>query len=107
MDSDYCDHSGSRLVLTIGKDGYCIFFHQEKQCTIHPVKPRMCRAWPFIKTILKNPENWNAMAGSCRGMKKDVPHPDLRQIVARELQKPDLTQKIILEKTDTRSDNYE
>jgi len=90
---DYCDHSGSRLVLTLGTDGYCIFFHREKQCTIHPVKPLMCRAWPFIKTLIKNPENWNAMAGSCPGMKKDVPHKELRQIVVNELQKLNQTQE--------------
>ena len=81
---DFCDMAGSRPVLTQGKDGRCIFFDTKKQCTIHPVKPYMCRAWPFIQTIIKNPENWNAMAGSCPGMKKDIPYPDLIRIVAKE-----------------------
>lgn len=87
--NDFCDHSGSRSVLTLGPDGYCIFFHKKKQCMIHPVKPYMCKAWPFIKTIIKNPENWNAMADSCPGMKKDIPHKDLQQIVASEIQNLD------------------
>ncbi|NOX34275.1 MAG: YkgJ family cysteine cluster protein [Deltaproteobacteria bacterium] len=78
----YCDRSGSRHVLTIGKNGYCIFFDKRKQCTIHPVKPYMCRAWPFIQTIIKHPENWNAMANSCSGMKKDIPYGNLQKIVA-------------------------
>ena len=89
--SDYCDYSGSRPVLTLGTTGFCIFFDPEKQCTIHPVKPYMCRAWPYIKTIIKNPENWNAMANSCPGMKNDVPPKDLEQIVAHESQKLDLS----------------
>ncbi len=83
----YCDMAGSRPVLTLGSDGACIFFQKEKQCIIHPVKPHMCRAWPFIQTLLKNPENWNAMASACPGMKKDVPQEILVQIVVQEINK--------------------
>jgi len=85
----YCDKSGSRFVLTLGKNGRCIFFDQDKQCTIHPVKPYMCRAWPFLATLIKNPENWNAMANSCKGMKKDIPDSDLKKIVTEEKKRLD------------------
>ncbi len=85
----YCDPSGSKFVLTRGKDGYCIFFDSQKQCTIHPVKPYMCRAWPFLKTIIKNPENWDAMANACPGMKKNIPDKDLKEIVRCEKEKLD------------------
>jgi len=85
----YCDKSGKRNVLTLGEDGYCVFFDSSKQCTIHPVKPYMCKAWPFIRTIIKYPENWNIMANSCPGMKKNIPHKDLQKIVAREKEKLD------------------
>jgi len=57
----YCDKSGSKYVLTRGKDGYCIFFDKTEQCTIHEVKPYMCRAWPFIQSVIDYPENWNIM----------------------------------------------
>jgi Fe-S-cluster containining protein len=85
----YCDYAGSKPVLTLGQNGACIFFDAQRQCTIHPVKPYMCKAWPFIKTIIKNPENWNAMAGSCPGIKKDIPPKDLKQIVTLESGKLD------------------
>ncbi|MDA3790490.1 MAG: YkgJ family cysteine cluster protein [Desulfobacula sp.] len=85
----YCDPSGSRHVLTLGKDGFCIFFDKTDQCTIHPVKPYMCKAWPFIQTIIDHPENWNAMANSCPGMKKNIPYKDLQKIVAKEKEKLD------------------
>ncbi len=39
--ADYCQLSGTRPVLAQGTDGYCIFW--DKLCTIHPVKPLMCR----------------------------------------------------------------
>jgi Fe-S-cluster containining protein len=84
---EYCDYSGSKPVLRRGMNGYCVFFNKEEQCIIHPVKPYMCKAWPYIKTIINNPENWNAMASACPGMKKDVPYKDLQQIVTHELQK--------------------
>ena len=83
----YCDKSGSRMVLTLGQDGYCIFFDKTKQCTIHPVKPYMCKAWPFIQAVIKYPENWNIMANSCPGMKKGIPYKDLQKIVKREKEK--------------------
>ncbi|MCD4744357.1 MAG: YkgJ family cysteine cluster protein [Desulfobacteraceae bacterium] len=81
----YCTMSGSKYVLAQGKDDNCIFYDKEKQCSIHPVKPYMCKAWPFIKTIISNPENWNAMAGSCPGMKKDIEHDILKKIVDSEI----------------------
>lgn len=71
IDSDsfeekYCQHSGEKKVLAVGDDGKCVF--ADTRCTIHSVKPRMCRAWPFIEGVLKNPENWNIMAGACPGI---------------------------------------
>ncbi len=85
----YCDMSGSRPVLTLGQDGSCIFFDPQKQCTIHPVKPYMCRAWPFIKALINHPENWDIMANSCPGMKKGVPPEDISRIAAMEKEKLD------------------
>ena len=96
----YCDPSGSRFVLTRGEDGCCIFFDKEKQCTIHPVKPYMCRAWPFIGPVIRQPENWNAMANSCPGMKKNIPEQALKQIVSREKEKLDSAWKAGQQKED-------
>ncbi len=85
--SKFCDLSGTRYVLSQGENEKCIFFDMEKQCTIHPVKPYMCRAWPFIQAVVKHPENWNAMASACPGMKKDIPEKILKKIVSEELKK--------------------
>ncbi len=85
--NDYCDGSGSRFVLTQNADGRCIFF--KKNCSIHPVKPYMCRAWPFIKTLVENPENWDAMANSCSGIRKGIAPEILRSIVKKEIAKLD------------------
>ena len=69
--TDYCVQSGERTLLSQGPDGYCVFW--KKICTVHPVKPRMCRQWPFIDSILVDPRNWLIMADSCPGMRTDLP----------------------------------
>ena len=66
----YCVLSGNKFVLGQRADGYCIFF--DKNCTIHPVKPLMCRRWPFIPSLLVDILNWQIMAVSCPGIHRDV-----------------------------------
>ena len=73
----YCTESGGRLVLAQRQDGYCIFF--DVNCTIHAVKPRMCRQWPFIESVLTEPANWRIMAGVCPGM---VDEQDDEKVIA-------------------------
>ena len=68
---DYCQMSGDRPVLAVDKDGWCVFF--DKVCTIHPVKPAMCKAWPFIKSVLIDVNNWHIMSGVCMGIRTDFP----------------------------------
>jgi Fe-S-cluster containining protein len=72
---DYCARSGDRLVLAQRTDGYCIFW--DRNCTIHPVKPRMCRSWPYIDSLLVDIANWRIMAASCPGMQTDVDETEL------------------------------
>ena len=84
----YCAPSGSRLVLAQGADGYCIFC-KDKRCSIHPVKPRMCRAWPFIEGVLADVANWDAMAASCPGMKTGHPPEKILSCTAAALARLD------------------
>jgi Fe-S-cluster containining protein len=66
----FCCLSGDRQVLTQKEDGHCVFW--DKICTIHSVKPRMCREWPYIESLLVDFDNWKAMASMCPGIKKDA-----------------------------------
>jgi Fe-S-cluster containining protein len=79
----FCQISGGRPLLAQQKSGYCIFWNEG--CTIHPVKPRMCRAWPFIAGVLADPRNWFAMAESCPGMRSDVSAEEVIAAVASAL----------------------
>jgi hypothetical protein len=83
--SEYCEVSGGKPVLARGGNGYCLFW--DKKCTIHSVKPRMCRQWPFIQSVLMDTDNWYIMAGMCPGMRADVPAEVVKKCVGRELSK--------------------
>ncbi|MBC2712255.1 MAG: YkgJ family cysteine cluster protein [Desulfosarcina sp.] len=80
----YTQLSGGRRLIAQGDDGYCIFWDQV--CTIHPVKPKMCRQWPFIHSILVDVGNWRAMAASCPGMNADAPDRKILECVKKALQ---------------------
>lgn len=87
--SAYCALSGHRYLLTQREDGYCVFW--DKICTIHPVKPRMCRRWPFIASVLKDVGNWRVMASMCPGIRADAPEDLIKDCVknALEAETPD------------------
>lgn len=79
----YTVMSGNRRVIAQKENGYCVFFDQ--LCTIHPVKPQMCRRWPYIKNILKDVSNWQKMAGSCPGIRTDASPEAVIARVKKEL----------------------
>ena len=81
----YCQMSGKRPVLAQGPDGFCVFW--DKLCTIHPVKPAMCKAWPFIKPVLKDISNWEIMSQFCPGIRTDLPKQVIHRVVKEKLQK--------------------
>lgn len=78
-----CRMSGGRLVLAQAESGYCLFW--DRLCTIHPVKPSMCRRWPFIQSVLVDVANWRGMASCCAGMRTDVPDDLILHQVRRRL----------------------
>ena len=82
---DYCQLSGGKPILAQGHRGYCAFW--DEGCTIHAVKPQMCRQWPFIPSVLIDIENWQIMAASCPGMRTDLPDKVIRLCVSRILEK--------------------
>jgi len=81
----YCQMSGGKPILAQGRNGYCIFW--DKLCSIHPVRPRMCKAWPFIKSVLADIENWHIMAALCPGIRTDAPDSMIEKCVRIELSK--------------------
>ena len=78
-----CTSFGSRTMLRQADSGFCLFY--DAGCTIHPVKPAMCRNWPFIQGVLRDPQNWRIMARFCPGMRPDAPLDDVLACVQQVL----------------------
>ena len=81
----YCQFSGTKPVLAQAENGFCVFW-KDKICTIHPVKPRMCKAWPFIPSVVKDPQNWQIMAGFCPGIRTDVSPSEIVACVRSQIE---------------------
>ena len=79
--ANHCRLSGKRPLLSQKKDGYCIFW--DRICTIHPVKPQMCRRWPFIESVLRDVANWRIMASMCPGIWADAPVSRVKECVRK------------------------
>ena len=79
----YCCLSGTKPVLAQRSDGFCIFW--DGLCTIHPVKPHMCKRWPFIESILVDSDNWLTMADSCPGIQPGAPVDVVKKLVKKLL----------------------
>ena len=85
FESKFCRPSGGKPILIQNENGYCVFW--DELCTIHPVKPQMCRQWPFIKSVLVDVKNWHIMASMCPGIRTDVSDHTIRDRIKKALQK--------------------
>jgi hypothetical protein len=47
----------------------------------------MCKAWPFIESILVDTGNWTIMASQCPGIRTDVSNKIIKKCVTKELSK--------------------
>jgi Fe-S-cluster containining protein len=89
--SEFCQLSGGKPLLAQHRNGYCVFW--DKLCTIHPVKPKMCKEWPFIESLIVDVNNWQMMASICPGVRTDLPDRLVKDIVNTVLSKGDYLKK--------------
>ncbi|MEW6670007.1 MAG: YkgJ family cysteine cluster protein [Thermodesulfobacteriota bacterium] len=74
--SAHCYSSRGRVYIGTGQNGYCIFYHPDRQCTIHPVKPRRCALWPFYPALLMDRDAWDLAKDACPGLNRDSTFED-------------------------------
>ncbi len=71
-------HNG-KLTVRTGKDGYCIFFVQNKGCSVHEGKPDICRAWPYFRGNMVDAQSLFLAKDFCPGINPEVEHKDFVQ----------------------------
>jgi uncharacterized protein len=65
--------SGSKRQIASTAGGSCIFLDKDG-CSIHPVKPDVCSAWPFFRGNLIDESSWALSQGSCLGIVAEAGH---------------------------------
>jgi Fe-S-cluster containining protein len=73
--TNYLEQTPLGLAVKNRPAGGCIF-NEQGCCTIHPVKPRICRDWPFLPAILLHENEFEAAKGACPGLDPDGDHLD-------------------------------
>ncbi len=71
---EYGEERGGKLQIRTGDDGACIFFREGKGCTVHAGKPDVCRAWPFFRGNIVDPESLAMAKDFCPGIRRDCDH---------------------------------
>ena len=71
--ANYTDRQGKKRRLKNDKNGYCLFFSKQG-CSIHSVKPDICRAWPFFRGNIIDSSSWEMAQDYCPGIKADAEH---------------------------------
>jgi uncharacterized protein len=57
------------------RNGACAL-QQDGLCQVHPVKPRICREWPFLQALLAYADEFEAAKGACPGLAEDAGHEE-------------------------------
>jgi Fe-S-cluster containining protein len=63
----YTRKARGRRTLKERANGDCVFYDQDKGCTVYPARPAQCRTWPFWASNLKSEETWERTEGQCPG----------------------------------------
>ena len=63
--------TGSTVQMQV-RDGHCIFFDDERGCTVHEGRPWRCRQWPLHPSMLDDENNYRTISESCPGIRTDI-----------------------------------
>ena len=72
--SRYTETVGALPRLRCGEDGYCVFY--KDGCAIHPGRPDVCRAWPFFRGNIIDPESLFLAREDCPGINPAASHEE-------------------------------
>jgi len=60
------------------RSGTCVL-QEGSLCRAHPVKPRICRQWPFLPALVAHADEFEAAKEACPGIVADAAHEDFVQ----------------------------
>lgn len=72
--------TGSTVQMQV-RDGHCIFFDDERGCTVHEGRPWRCRQWPLHPSMLDDENNYRTISESCPGIRTDIDYSEFCRIL--------------------------
>jgi Fe-S-cluster containining protein len=57
------------------RNGSCVL-QTDGLCQVHPVKPRICREWPYLSALLQHADEFEAAKLACPGLAADAEHEE-------------------------------
>jgi len=72
----YVEASALGPRLTVADSGSCVFLMAGNLCRVHPVKPFICRQWPFLPALLGNADELEHAKTACPGINPACSHED-------------------------------
>lgn len=67
FEARHCTRDDGHLILRIDSPA-CPFLTEEARCSIYPVRPQQCAAWPFWTDNLKEERWFGEVSGCCPGI---------------------------------------
>ena len=58
--------------IGLDKSGHCLFRQPGGLCLIHPVKPAVCRLWPFLPALMARESAFQEARCACPGLSPDL-----------------------------------
>ncbi len=59
---------GTRLSLLERRNGDCVFWSEDRGCTVYEARPAQCRTYPFWPEALRDRKAWRGEASRCPGI---------------------------------------
>ncbi len=72
----YVESSALGPRLMVADNGFCVFLMEGNLCRVHPVKPFICRQWPFLPALLADPDELEHAKGACPGINPECSHEE-------------------------------
>ena len=73
---NYVEDSVTGPRLTVAANGSCVFLLEGNLCRVHPVKPFICRQWPFLPILLLEADELEHAKGACPGINPACSHEE-------------------------------
>ncbi len=73
---NYVEASVTGDRLTVAETGSCVFMGNDSLCQVHPVKPFICRQWPFLPALLVDADELEQAKGACPGIDPACTHEE-------------------------------